>query len=86
MTVTIGPSMDFPREIELASLASMAVSMGREMAIQNSLGGRDSRESHGSFRLPVLPKSAISGEVGPRRTWRLNPPFGNAHLRGVSSA
>ena len=80
MTVTIRPAIDLPREIELASLASMAVSTGGEIAIQNSLGGRDSSESHGSFRRPALPRSAISGEVDPRRTWWLNPPVDNPHF------
>jgi hypothetical protein len=86
MTAKIQPSIDLPREFELASLASMTVSMSREMAIQNRLGGPDSRESHGSFLLPVPPKSAISAEVDPRRTWRMNRPFGSPQFRGASSA
>jgi hypothetical protein len=54
--------------------------MGREIAIQNSLGGRDNIESQGSFRPPALPRSAISGEVDPRRTWWLNPRVDNPHF------
>lgn len=48
MKMTIRPSMDFPRATEHASLPSMAVDMGREMAIQNSLVGRDGGKSHGA--------------------------------------
>ena len=80
MTVRIRPTIDLPWEIELASLSSMAVSMGCEIAFLDSLGGRDNSESQGSFRPPTLPSSAISGEVDPRRTWWLNPRVDNPHF------